>query len=126
MTTYAITGANGHTGQIVANTLLDHGHQVRVVGRHAEKLEPFVARGAQAFVGTLDDVDLLTRAFSGADAVYVLLPGSYGEPDFRAYQNRLGEAIATGYPRCQGAPCGQPQQCGRPPAGTHGRCAGSP
>ena len=46
-------------------------------------------------MGTLDDVDLLTRAFSGADAVYVLLPGSYGETDFRAYQNRLGEAIAT-------------------------------
>lgn len=95
MTTYAIAGANGHTGRIVANTLLDHGHQVRVIGRHAEKLEPFVARGAQPFVGTLDDVDLLTRAFTGADAVYVLLPGSFGETDFRTYQNRLGEAIAT-------------------------------
>ena len=95
MTTYTITGANGHTGHIVANALLDQGHQVRVVGRHAEKLDPFVARGAQAFVGTLDDVDLLTRAFTGADAVYVLLPGSFGEADFRAYQNRLGQAIAA-------------------------------
>ena len=95
MTTYTITGATGHTGQIVANTLLDHGHQVRVVGRNGEKLQPFVARGAQAFVGTLDDVDLLTQAFSGADAVYILLPGDFSAPDFRAYQNQLGQAIAT-------------------------------
>lgn len=95
MTTYAITGATGHTGQIVTNTLLDHGHQVRVVGRNPEKLEVFVARGAQAFVGTLDDVDLLTQAFSGADAVYILLPGDFSAPDFRAYQNQLGQAIAT-------------------------------
>lgn len=95
MTIYAIAGASGHTGSIVANTLLDHGHQVRVLGRSAKKLEPFVARGAEAFVGELDDVEFLTRAFTGADAAYVLLPGDFGATDFRAFQNRLGEAIAA-------------------------------
>ena len=94
MTTYAIAGANGDIGQIVANTLLDHGHQVRVVGRHAEKLEP-LSHARPGVCRHARRLDLLTRAFSGADAVYVLLPGSYGEADFRAYQNRLGEVIAT-------------------------------
>jgi len=95
MNTYTIIGASGHTGQIVANTLLDHGHQVRVIGRNAATLEPLVARGAEAFLGKLDDVDFLTRAFSGADAVYTLLPGDTTAPDMRADQNHLGDAIAT-------------------------------
>jgi uncharacterized protein YbjT (DUF2867 family) len=95
MSIYTITGASGHTGRIITNTLLDHGHQVRVVGRHSETLAPFVARGAEAFVGALDDVALLTQAFTGADAVYLLLPGDYTAPDMRASQNQMGQAITT-------------------------------
>src|SRR5580700_3474763 len=46
---YVILGATGNTGSVIANVLLDMGKKVRVVGRDAKKLAPFVSRGAQAF-----------------------------------------------------------------------------
>ncbi len=45
---YVITGATGHTGNEVAEKLLAKGEQVRVVGRSAKRLEPFV-RGRRGF-----------------------------------------------------------------------------
>lgn len=39
---YVITGATGQTGNKVAEKLLAQGEQVRVVGRDAKRLEPFV------------------------------------------------------------------------------------
>jgi uncharacterized protein YbjT (DUF2867 family) len=35
---YAVTGATGNTGRVVAQTLLAHGKRVRVIGRHPEAL----------------------------------------------------------------------------------------
>ena len=49
---YVITGATGHTGNEVAEKLLAKGEQVRVVGRSAKRLEPFVKKGAEALLRT--------------------------------------------------------------------------
>ncbi|MFZ5861725.1 MAG: NmrA family NAD(P)-binding protein [Nitrospirota bacterium] len=91
---YTITGATGNTGRRIAEALLDGGRQVRVVGRNMERLKGLVARGAEPFVASLDDVAAITRALRGARAAYLMIPPSYGEPDFRAYQNRVGHALA--------------------------------
>ena len=45
-----LTGATGNTGSVVANRLLDQGKKVRVIGRSMERLQPFVARGAEAIL----------------------------------------------------------------------------
>jgi uncharacterized protein YbjT (DUF2867 family) len=74
--------------------LLDRGKKVRVIGRDSKKLTPFVSRGADAFPADLLDTDALSRAFVGAEGVYVLLPPSMTVPDFRAYQDQLTESIA--------------------------------
>lgn len=91
---YAITGATGHIGHRITELLLEHGEQVRVIGRTAEKLRPWVKKGAKAFPGTLEDASFLARAFQGADAVFAMIPPNTQAPDFRAYQNRVGTAIA--------------------------------
>src|SRR5574341_622518 len=91
---YAITGATGNTGRRVAEALLEQGKQVRVVGRSMERLKALAARGAEPVVASLDDVAAMTRALQGVRAAYLLIPPSYGEPDFRAYQNRVGQASA--------------------------------
>lgn len=91
---YAIVGATGNTGRIVADRLLAEGKPVRVIGRNAERLQPLVAKGAEPFVGSILDAPFLTRALTGAAAAYVMTPPSMREPDFRAYQNRVGEAVA--------------------------------
>jgi len=56
---YVITGATGHTGNEVAEKLLAKGEQVRVVGRSAKRLEPFVKKGAEAFVADITDTGAL-------------------------------------------------------------------
>jgi|ERR1700689_2548236 NAD(P)-dependent dehydrogenase (short-subunit alcohol dehydrogenase family) len=48
---YVILGATGNTGSIIADSLLSKGKKVRVVGRDAERLERFVRKGAEAFIG---------------------------------------------------------------------------
>jgi uncharacterized protein YbjT (DUF2867 family) len=63
---YVITGATGQTGNEVAEKLLAKGEQVRVIGRSAKRLEPFVKKGAEAFVADITDTGALTKAFSGA------------------------------------------------------------
>lgn len=91
---YAITGATGNTGKRIAEALLAKGERVRVVGRSGERLKALTARGAEPFVASLDDVGAMTRALTGTRAVYAMIPPSYAEPDFRGYQNRVGQALA--------------------------------
>jgi uncharacterized protein YbjT (DUF2867 family) len=95
VTMYVVTGATGNTGRVVANRLLDQGKKVRVIGRNRERLQPFVARGAEAFVADLSDQAAVKQAFAGANAVYAMIPPNVASPDFRAEQRRVTAAIAA-------------------------------
>jgi uncharacterized protein YbjT (DUF2867 family) len=92
---YAITGATGNTGSVVANHLLQRGQNVRAIGRDINRLQPLVALGAEPFTADVTDASRLTRAFSGTQAVYAMVPPSLTSEDFRAYQDRVVEAMAT-------------------------------
>lgn len=90
-----ITGASGRTGRVAAEALVGNGEKVRVVGRDAKKLEPFVAKGADAFVGNVDDAAVMTEAFAGADAVYLVVPEDTSNPDLRGHQEKVTDAYAA-------------------------------
>ncbi|MCH8872994.1 NmrA family NAD(P)-binding protein [candidate division KSB1 bacterium] len=90
---YVIMGATGNIGSKLANILLDKGEKVKVIGRSAERLKPFVDHGAEAAVGDVADVGFLTNAFKGADAVFALIPPVYTAKDFRGYYNEIGTNI---------------------------------
>ncbi len=92
---YVVTGASGNTGSAVANTLLDNHKQVRVIGRKAEHLQPFTKRGAEAVVADLTDTGKLVKAFSGAEAVYAMIPPNPAAPDTFAYEDRITSALAS-------------------------------
>jgi uncharacterized protein YbjT (DUF2867 family) len=87
---YAILGASGNTGSIVADFLLSKGEKVRVMGRDAGRLQRFVRKGAEAFTADLSDAAALIKAFSGARAAYLLLPPAKSRED----QERESDAIA--------------------------------
>jgi len=91
---YVITGATGHTGRIVARTLLGLGQKVRAIGRSADRLESLSAEGAEPFVCDITDAATLTKAFSGAKAVYAMVPPSMTSQNYRADQDRASNAIA--------------------------------
>lgn len=92
---YVILGATGNTGSVVARRLLDQGKKVRVVGRDSKKLAPFVSRGAEAFAADVLDAEALNQAFTGAQGVYALIPPVMTSTDFRAYQERVTDSIAS-------------------------------
>jgi len=89
-----VMGATGHTGRKIAERLLAAGASVRVLGRSAEKLRRFAECGVESLSGDAADRAFLTEAFRGSDAVYTLLPTDRAAPDYRAEQDRQGEAIA--------------------------------
>ncbi|MBI4716164.1 MAG: NmrA family NAD(P)-binding protein, partial [Nitrospirae bacterium] len=92
---YVITGATGNTGKAIVESLLAAGKPVRVIGRNVDRLKPLTAKGAEAFVGSLEDGAAMTRAFTGAKAVYAMIPPHPTAENFRAYQNRVGESLAA-------------------------------
>jgi len=92
---HVVLGATGHTGHIVAKNLLARGANVRVVGRNAERLQPFAAQGAEVFIGDVSDAPVLTKAFHQAESAYVMLPPNPTSSNFRAFQDRVSDAIAT-------------------------------
>ena len=91
---YVIMGATGNTGSIVARTLLGQKQNVRAIGRSADRLSPLTAEGAEAFVCDVSDAVALTKAFSGAKAVYAMIPPSMTSENYRADQDKVTGAIA--------------------------------
>ncbi len=88
-----VMGAAGHTGKQIAQALLAAGEKVRALGRSRSKLGELERAGADVMVGDTTDSAFLADAFRGADAVYTLLPTDRTASDYRAEQDRQGEAI---------------------------------
>jgi uncharacterized protein YbjT (DUF2867 family) len=91
---YAIMGATGNVGGKVADILIRNNQTVRALSRSQDKLKPLMDRGAEAFAGDAADPVFLTAAFTGADAVFVLVPPNVTATDYRTFQNRIGDSIS--------------------------------
>lgn len=92
---YVVTGATGNTGSGVAKRLLATGQKVRVIGRSAERLQALAAEGAEPFVADLADQEALNKAFTGAKAVYLMIPPPMASEDPRGFQARISDAFAA-------------------------------
>jgi uncharacterized protein YbjT (DUF2867 family) len=71
---FIITGSLGHISKPLAKKLVQKGHSVTVISSNANKQKDIEVIGAKAAIGSIDDVDFLTKTFTGADAVYTMLP----------------------------------------------------
>jgi len=92
---HVITGATGNTGSVVAKRLLAEGQKVRVIGRNAERLQPLAAAGAEPFVAELSDAAALSKAFSGAQAVYLMIPPNPVSEDPFGDRQRISNAFVA-------------------------------
>jgi uncharacterized protein YbjT (DUF2867 family) len=90
-----ITGATGNTGRPAAEALQAKGEKIRVIGRDASKLQPFVQKSAEALVGSVEDPAFLRKAFQGATAAYVMIPPEMHTSDYRGYQEKVVAAYAA-------------------------------
>lgn len=88
------TGSLGNVAQPLIKQLIEAGHQVTVITTKYDKASDIEALGAKAAVGSISDASFLTRAFSGADAVYTMMPPSIGTSNFIQNIADAGQAYA--------------------------------
>ncbi len=91
---FAILGATGQTGGAALAAALAAGHAVRAIVREPSRAAALAKKGANLAKADLDDVEALTAAFAGADAVYVLNPVPHAAEDVFAAAAKNGATIA--------------------------------
>jgi uncharacterized protein YbjT (DUF2867 family) len=93
--TYVITGATGHIGHALVQKLLTAGNTVKAIGRSAEKLAKLKEKGAEVLKGDINDPAFLTKAFTGADAVFAMIPPDQKAVNVREHQQKIVKALIT-------------------------------
>lgn len=91
---YTITGGAGNVSGLLVRNLLKAGHDVKVIGRNAQKLQELVDAGAETAIGSVEDPEFLKRAFAGADAVYTMCPPNLLVKNLIDYHVKLGKNYA--------------------------------
>jgi NAD(P)H dehydrogenase (quinone) len=99
--TIVVTGASGHLGRLVVESLLEKGvapADIRALGRSEQKLQQLAARGVQIATIDFDRPETLVPAFEGADALLLV---SASEPGKRVEQhkNAIDAAVEAGVGR---------------------------
>ena len=92
-----VTGSLGHISQPLTRILVQKGHAVTVISSNTDKQKAIEALGATPAIGSLEDVDFLTDTFTGADAVYTMVPpNNYFDLnlDLIGYYRRFGHNYA--------------------------------
>jgi len=69
-----VTGSLGNISKPLTKELVEKGHSVTVISSNPEKQKDIAALGATTVIGTLEDVNFVAATFTGADAVYCMLP----------------------------------------------------
>ncbi|HQR93345.1 MAG: NAD-dependent dehydratase, partial [Sphingobacteriia bacterium 39-39-8] len=75
--------------------LLKSGHQVTVIGRSLDNLKELTAAGAKAAIGSVADFDFLVKTFTGADAIYTMVPPTWDAADWKGHIGQQGENYAS-------------------------------
>lgn len=95
---YVITGATGHLGRLVVETLLDRGvpaDQIVAVGRAVERLGDLADRGVQVRAVDYGDPDSLREAFTGARKLLLVSSSEVGQR-VAQHQNVINAAKDAG------------------------------
>ena len=105
-----ITGSLGHISKPLTTLLVQNGNEVTVISSKQERKKEIETLGATAAIGSIDDIAFLTKTFSGADAIYTMLPPFISrfteDPNFNARNeakrlctNYVNAIIASGVKR---------------------------
>ena len=92
---YVITGSLGNISKPLAERLVAAGHKVTVISSKADKIAQIEAIGAKAAIGSVEDIAFLTNTFSGADAVYTMVPPNFSSGNWKKYIADIGQNYAV-------------------------------
>ncbi|MEO5999260.1 MAG: NmrA family NAD(P)-binding protein [Chitinophagaceae bacterium] len=89
-----VTGSLGNISKPLTQSLVQQGHEVTVISSKADKQNDIEAIGAIAAIGSIDDVNFLTETFTGADAVYCMIPPNFAVANQVDYYSKVGSNYA--------------------------------
>lgn len=91
-----VTGSLGNISKPLTKELVQKGHEVTVISSKPERQAAIEALGARAAIGTLEDSSFVASVFTGADAVYCMLPPfNYFDPNLDVMES--ARKLATSY-----------------------------
>jgi NAD(P)H dehydrogenase (quinone) len=93
-----VTGATGHLGRLVVESLLQRGvpaGEIVATGRDLDKIKDFADRGVRTLQADFNDPESLTAAFAGAQKV-LLISGSEVGQRIPQHTNAIEAAKAAG------------------------------
>jgi uncharacterized protein YbjT (DUF2867 family) len=92
---YILAGSLGNINKPLTQKLVAAGHDVTVISSHEARKPEIEALGAKAAIGSVEDLAFLTETFSGADAVFELIPPPVTTPvDWKARIRQIGKNFA--------------------------------
>jgi len=89
-----ITGSLGNISKPLTETLVKAGHQITVISSNGNRADEIKALGATAAIGSVENVNFLTDAFKGADAVYAMVPPNFGAAQWKNWIAGIGQNYA--------------------------------
>ena len=92
---YVITGSLGNISKPLAEKLVAAGQSVTIISSKPEKAAQIEALGAKAAIGSVEDIGFLTKTFTGADAVYTMVPPNFSPGNWKKYIAGIGENYAA-------------------------------
>ncbi|TWW01141.1 NAD(P)H-binding protein [Chitinophaga pinensis] len=76
-----ITGSLGNISRPLSIALITKGHSVTVISSNPGKQQEIEQLGAKAAIGSLTDASFVNTAFTGAEAVYCMVPFDFSVAD---------------------------------------------
>jgi uncharacterized protein YbjT (DUF2867 family) len=80
-----ITTPTGQIGRQILNNILDSGKSIRVIARDPSRLDPKIRERVEVVQGSHDDINVVTKAFAGAESVFWLVPPNLPVEDATQY-----------------------------------------
>jgi uncharacterized protein YbjT (DUF2867 family) len=93
-----VTGSLGNISKPLTRELIQKGHSVTVISSKAGRQKEIEDMGAKAAIGTFQDVEFLTKTFTGADIVYLMEAGGPENMFNKSYDlNQATREIVNAY-----------------------------
>jgi len=92
---YVLTGALGNISKPLAEKLVAAGHDVTIISSNPERSAAITKIGATPAIGKVEDADFLTKTFTGATAVYTMVPPTLSAPHWKEHISGVGKIFAT-------------------------------
>ena len=90
-----LTGSLGHISKPLTEALTAAGHTITLISSDPAKAAAISALGAIPAIGSVTDIGFLTKTFTGADAVYTMVPPNFTANDWKAYIAGIGQNYAA-------------------------------